>query len=62
METLAKRTSSPPEGRNVLFGYQVFRSAGARKLVWVVLVYKHLVPLGPKTSAPKIPTGLLREL
>jgi hypothetical protein len=32
---------------------QMFRSYGAWKLVWVVVVYKHLVPLGPKTTAPK---------
>lgn len=38
----------------MLFGYQVFRSYGARKFVRGVRVYKHLVPLGPKTSARKI--------
>jgi hypothetical protein len=40
-----------PEERNVLFGYQMFRSYGARKFVWIVVVYKHLIPLGPKTTA-----------
>jgi hypothetical protein len=34
----------------VLFGCQMFRSYGAWS-VWVVVVYKHLVPLGPKTTA-----------
>jgi hypothetical protein len=27
----------------------MFRSYGARKFIWIVVVYKHLVPLGPKT-------------
>ena len=39
----------------MLFGCQMFRSSGAW-LVWVVVVYKHLVPLGPKTTATKIQT------
>ena len=37
----------------MLFDYQMFRSYGSWKLVWVVVVYKHLVPLGPKTTATK---------
>jgi hypothetical protein len=35
----------------VLFVYQMFRSYEAWQFIWVVVVYKHLVPLGPKTTA-----------
>jgi hypothetical protein len=48
IDTLLKRNPFAPEERKVLFGYQIFRSYGAWKLVWVVVVYKHLVPLGRK--------------
>jgi hypothetical protein len=37
----------------VLFGYQIFRFYGAWKVVSVVVVYKHLVPLELKTTATK---------
>jgi len=37
---------------------QMFRSYGAW-FVWVVVVYKHLVPLGPKTTATKKHSRLL---
>jgi hypothetical protein len=61
IDPVSEKTFLAPEERNVLFGYQMFRS-GARKLIWVVAFYKHLVPLGPKTRArPKIPTSLLHE-
>ena len=46
----------------MLFGYQMFRSYGAWKLVWVVGVYKHLVPLGPKTTATKSTDWFVHEL
>jgi hypothetical protein len=32
---------------------ECFAPNGAKKLVWVTMFYKHLVPLGPKTIAPK---------
>jgi hypothetical protein len=53
IDTLPKKNCLAPEERHVLFGYQMFRYYGAMKFVWVVVVYKHLVPLGPKTTAPK---------
>ena len=35
----------------MFFVYQMFCSYEAWHFVWVVVVYKHLVPLGPKTTA-----------
>ena len=52
IDTLLKRTASLQRSEMWLFGYQMFRS-GAWKLVWVVVVYKHLVPLGPKNYMVK---------
>lgn len=36
-----------------------FRSSEAGRFVWVVVVYKNLVPLGPKTTATKLTNCLL---
>jgi hypothetical protein len=45
----------------VFFVYQMFCSYEASQFVWFVVVYKHLVPLGPKTMRPIIQTGLLQN-
>jgi hypothetical protein len=46
----------------VHLGSEMFRSYEARNPPWVVVVYKHLVPLGPKTPAINNTEGLVTQI
>ena len=53
IDTLLKRISSLQGSEMCFSTAKMFRSYGAGKLGGVVVTYKHLVPLGPKTTATK---------
>ena len=57
IDALLTRTSSLREKRNVLFGYQMFRSYGARKFFRVVVMYKIGVGRHDWFRSPSLRTG-----
>jgi hypothetical protein len=53
MDTLLKKGLPRSRGAKCSLRLPNISLFGARKFVWVIVVYKHFVPLGPKTTATK---------